>query len=212
MSAELPLVRQWILLRSLCSRGCWLTVRKLAEESGVSEKTIRRDLATFRFAGLPIDAQTGEFGRKFYRFDPRWSKPDIGFTFDEALTLYLGRKLLQPLAGTICWCITASTCAPSANRGSSTTPWQCVKSQSNHLRHVEGTSSALQRAARREQILGDLSEPLPGSAQETARGGRGPATYLPAKVSNEAERIGKTRQVGYTHPRLQDTRECANTQ
>ena len=33
MSAELPLVRQWTLLRSLCSRGCWLTVRELAEES-----------------------------------------------------------------------------------------------------------------------------------------------------------------------------------
>ena len=40
MNADLPLVRQWILLRSLCSRGCWLTVRELAEESGVSEKTL----------------------------------------------------------------------------------------------------------------------------------------------------------------------------
>jgi predicted DNA-binding transcriptional regulator YafY len=75
----------------------------LAEESGVSEKTIRRDLATFRSAGFPIDEQAGEFGRKSYRIDPRWSKPDIGFTFDEALALYLGRKFLRPLAGTMIW-------------------------------------------------------------------------------------------------------------
>ena len=103
MNTDLPLVRQWILLQSLCTRGSWLTVRELAEESGVSEKTIRRDLATFRSAGFPIDEDVGQFGRKSYRIDPRWSKPNIGFTFDEALALYLGRKFLRPLAGTMIW-------------------------------------------------------------------------------------------------------------
>jgi len=103
MAVDAPLVRQWLLLRSLCSHGDWQTVSELAEQSGVSEKTIRRDLATFRAAGFPIDEQVGPFGRKSYRIDPRWAKPDIAFTFDEALALYLGRKFLQPLAGTMIW-------------------------------------------------------------------------------------------------------------
>jgi len=75
----------------------------LADESGVSEKTIRRDLATLRSVGFPIEEETGEFGRKSYRIDPRRSKPEIGFTFDEALALYLGRKFLRPFAGTMIW-------------------------------------------------------------------------------------------------------------
>ena len=63
MGCDPPLVRQWIVLQSLCSRGRWLTVRELADESGVSEKTIRRDLATLRSVGFPIEEETGEFDK-----------------------------------------------------------------------------------------------------------------------------------------------------
>lgn len=75
----------------------------MAEESGVSEKTIRRDLTTLRSAGIAIDEVAGAFNRKSFRIDPRWAKPDLGFTIDEALALYLGRRFLQPLAGTYIW-------------------------------------------------------------------------------------------------------------
>jgi len=43
MTDESPLVRQWILLRTLCARRYGATVKEMAEEMQVSEKTIRRD-------------------------------------------------------------------------------------------------------------------------------------------------------------------------
>ncbi|MFC1596571.1 helix-turn-helix transcriptional regulator [Planctomycetota bacterium] len=97
MAGQTPLVRQWILLRTRCARRQGVAVKELAAEMEVNEKTIRRDLETFQSAGFPIDEQAGAFGRKSYLIDPRWSKPDIVFTFDEALALYLGRKFLRPL-------------------------------------------------------------------------------------------------------------------
>lgn len=77
-----------------------MTVCELSDELQVSEKTIRRDLQTLRSAGIAVDEVPGAFNRKSYRIDPRWAKPDLGFTVDEALALYLGRRFLQPLMGT----------------------------------------------------------------------------------------------------------------
>ena len=54
MAYETPLVRQWTLLRILCARHYGATVRDMAEEMGVSEKTIRRDLDTFERVGFPL--------------------------------------------------------------------------------------------------------------------------------------------------------------
>lgn len=103
MGEQLALVRQWILLKALSVRNDGLTICELAGELEVSEKTIRRDLTTFKTVGFPIEEATGAYGRKSYRLDPGWRKPDLAFTFDEALALYLGRKFLQPLAGTLIW-------------------------------------------------------------------------------------------------------------
>jgi predicted DNA-binding transcriptional regulator YafY len=69
----------------------------------VSEKTIRRDLETFLVAGFPISETLGEFGRKKWHLDADKVQPGIAFAFDEALALYLGRHLLEPLAGTPFW-------------------------------------------------------------------------------------------------------------
>ena len=54
MSEESPLVRQWILLRTLCARRYGASVKEMADEMGVSDKTIRRDLETFQKAGFPL--------------------------------------------------------------------------------------------------------------------------------------------------------------
>ena len=53
MTEQGPLVRQWILLRTLSARRCGVTVNEMAEESSVSEKTVRRDLEAFQTAGFP---------------------------------------------------------------------------------------------------------------------------------------------------------------
>ena len=103
MPEQSPLVRQWILLRTLCARRYGATVKEMAQEMGVSDKTIRRDLETFQKAGFPLQETVGDYGRKRWRIDPARAQPGLFFTFDEAIALYLGRHLLEPLAGTLFW-------------------------------------------------------------------------------------------------------------
>ena len=48
------LVRQWRLLRQLSARPEGLSLRELAREVEVSQKTIHRDLQLFQRAGFPL--------------------------------------------------------------------------------------------------------------------------------------------------------------
>jgi predicted DNA-binding transcriptional regulator YafY len=103
VSDQSALVRQWLLIKRLGVRHGGLTIGELAGELEVSQKTVRRDLATLNTVGFPVEETVGDYGRKSYRLDPRCARPDLAFTFDEALALYLGRKYLEPLAGTLIW-------------------------------------------------------------------------------------------------------------
>ena len=103
MARQSPLIRQWILLWALCARGCGITVKELAEELGVGEKTIRRDLETFQTVGFPLVETIGQFGRKKWHINPAKYQPGMCFAFDEAISLYLGQRFLEPLAGTVFW-------------------------------------------------------------------------------------------------------------
>ena len=100
---ETPLLRQWIVLRTLCARHYGVTLAELAAERGVSEKTIRRDLETFRQAGFPLLETTEGHGRKKWQIDTTKYQPGLTFAFDEAIALYLARHLVEPLAGTPFW-------------------------------------------------------------------------------------------------------------
>jgi proteasome accessory factor B len=97
------LIRQWILLKQLSSRHYGVTVREMAQEFGVNEKTIRRDLNIFRDAGFPLVEKTGEYGKKTWKLELDGKPPELSFPFDEALALYLGRRFMEPLAGTPMW-------------------------------------------------------------------------------------------------------------
>ena len=103
MARQSPLIRQWILLKTLCTKRYGVTVKELAKELSVGEKTIRRDLDTFQTVGFPLQETVEDFGRKKWRIDPNKNQPDLFFTFDEAIALYLGRQFLEPLAGTVFW-------------------------------------------------------------------------------------------------------------
>lgn len=103
MNDDTPLVRQWTLLRILCARHHGATVREMAQEMGVSDKTIRRDLETFARVGFPLTETVQDHGRKKYGLDHDKVQPSLTFAFDEAIALYLGRQLLEPLAGTPFW-------------------------------------------------------------------------------------------------------------
>ncbi|MGO9115567.1 MAG: helix-turn-helix transcriptional regulator [Thermoguttaceae bacterium] len=103
MGEQAILLRQWLLLKTLSVRRLGATLKELAAEMQVSEKTIRRDLETFLAAGFPLAETTVQFGRKKWHLDADKFTPGMAFTFDEALAFYLGRHLLEPLAGTPIW-------------------------------------------------------------------------------------------------------------
>lgn len=103
MSGLQPLERQWTLLRTLAARRFGATVKELAAEFGVGEKTIRRDLILLRDLGFPVEPDAGAHGRNHWRLTAPTGLPDLTFDISEILALYLGRTLLQPLAGTMVW-------------------------------------------------------------------------------------------------------------
>jgi predicted DNA-binding transcriptional regulator YafY len=103
MSDNSPLFRQWLLLKTLSGRRFGVTVAEMAEELGVTEKTIRRDLKAFCEVGFPIEEQIGDRGRKSWRLKPAGGLTEMSFALDEALALYLGRRFLEPLTGTFLW-------------------------------------------------------------------------------------------------------------
>ena len=77
-----------------------ITVEELAEEGGVTRRTIHRDLAAIQEAGYPLVSEW-ENGRKTYRFLTRFKDvPPISFTLQELMTLSFLRSQLDFLKGT----------------------------------------------------------------------------------------------------------------
>lgn len=93
--------RHWLLVSILSARRYGVTVAELSAELGVSTKTIRRDLERLRAQGLPLEEAAGEFGRKTWLLKGSPAAPS--FCVEEAAALDLGRRLLDPLAGTSFW-------------------------------------------------------------------------------------------------------------
>lgn len=91
--------RQWTLIRKLSASRLGLSVKEIAVELDVEPKTVRRYLNLFREIGFPIVEVALARGLKKYRLDPDVGVP-LSFSFDEAVALYLGRRFLEPLAGT----------------------------------------------------------------------------------------------------------------
>ncbi|MES2788958.1 MAG: transcriptional regulator [Planctomycetota bacterium] len=94
--------RQWQILVLLDKRDEGFTLKELATRYQTNEKTIDRDLKLLQSAGFPIESTNGPHGRK------SWCRvagliPSINLTLPEAAAIYLGRKLMEPLAGTSLW-------------------------------------------------------------------------------------------------------------
>jgi predicted DNA-binding transcriptional regulator YafY len=95
-------VRQWTVLREIeRARGGGLTVDELAATTGVTTRTIRRDLQALEEAGFPLyDDRSGDDGRTRWRINGQAFKGlAAGLTLTELCALYFSRTLLQTLAG-----------------------------------------------------------------------------------------------------------------
>jgi len=94
------MVRQWLLLQAITAGNGAASIKSLAGEQQVSEKTVRRDLALLQRAGFPIEEAVGEFNRKTYTLQ-NGGLPQLNFRYDEALALYLCRQAATTLTGTL---------------------------------------------------------------------------------------------------------------
>lgn len=93
-------IRQWAILRDLeASRR--LTIDDLASRTGVSTRTIRRDLEALQSAGFPLFDEVHD-GRKYWTLEQRAFRrlDDTGFTLAEMTALYFSRSLVECLAAT----------------------------------------------------------------------------------------------------------------
>lgn len=89
--------RQHALLEHLSTRAPRLTTAQaLAEGLGVAVRTVERDLARLREAGVPIHVRGGPGGG--YRLDCRRELPPIRFTPGEVAALIASLVALGPTA------------------------------------------------------------------------------------------------------------------
>ncbi|MGD9854551.1 MAG: helix-turn-helix transcriptional regulator [Planctomycetaceae bacterium] len=103
MSGLPPLQRQWSILRTLSARRFGVTLKELAEEHGVSQKTILRDFNTLHCAGFRLTQHEEAHGRKRWTAELDPAAPPLAFNVSELLALWVSRSFLQPLAGTLFW-------------------------------------------------------------------------------------------------------------
>lgn len=100
MGAGDQLSRHWRLITIIASTPEGATLRALAEQTHVCDRTIRRDLVFMQGVGIPLSESKGEYGRKYWSLPTATSLLNLSFTLEEAAALYLGRQFLEPLAGT----------------------------------------------------------------------------------------------------------------
>jgi len=101
MSRGELILRQWNLLQRLQTRGEGIPLRDLAEEFGVSERTIQRDFEVLQELGFPIDHQDDESGKRYWRMPHDFFRTGpLVLSLTEALSLHLAQRLIEPLAGT----------------------------------------------------------------------------------------------------------------
>src|SRR5688572_5550211 len=100
MPRNAEVIRQWSILRDLeASRR--LTIDDLAQRTGVTTRTIRRDLEALQTAGFPLYDEVHD-GKKYWTLEHRAFKrlDDTGFTLAELSALYFSRTLVECLAAT----------------------------------------------------------------------------------------------------------------
>lgn len=101
MSRGHQVFRQWKLLRMLQTRGEGVPLAQLAEEVGVSERTIQRDFEVLQELGFPIEHEEDEYGKRFWRMPHDFFRTGpLVLSLTEAISLHLADRLMVPLSGT----------------------------------------------------------------------------------------------------------------
>jgi predicted DNA-binding transcriptional regulator YafY len=100
MPRNAEVIRQWTILKALeASRRA--TIDDLAKQTGVTTRTIRRDLDALQEAGFPLFDEVHD-GKKYWTLEQKAFRrlDDTGFTLAELSALYFSRTLVECLSGT----------------------------------------------------------------------------------------------------------------
>src|SRR5919106_1169440 len=100
MPRNAEVIRQWTILRELeASRR--VTIDDLAERTGVTTRTIRRDLEALQTSGFPLFDELVD-GKRYWTLEAKAFRrlDDTGFTLAELSALYFSRTLVECLAAT----------------------------------------------------------------------------------------------------------------
>lgn len=100
MPRNAEVIRQWSILKELeASRRA--TIDDLAARTGVTTRTIRRDLEALQTAGFPLFDETHD-GKKYWTMEQKAFRrlDDTAFTLAELSALYFSRTLVECLSGT----------------------------------------------------------------------------------------------------------------
>lgn len=103
MPRNAEVIRQWTILgRIERSRGAGVTIDELAEDTGVTTRTIRRDLEALQESGFPLfDDRSADDGRTRWHASGHPFKDLVtSLTLAELSALYFSRSLVETLAGT----------------------------------------------------------------------------------------------------------------
>jgi len=99
MARNREIIRQWRLLREIEALS-GVTIRHMAEVTGVTTRTIRRDLEALQEAGFALYDESYD-GQKRWKLRTRPFKGlnDTDFTFGELSALYFSRTVVKCLTG-----------------------------------------------------------------------------------------------------------------
>ena len=100
---EATIRRQWEMIRALALTDRGLTVRALARQFDVSEKTVTRDLKILVSIFGQIGSRREARGRKRYYYDQHCFTFGLTLNRAELLALYIGQTLMEPLRDAYFW-------------------------------------------------------------------------------------------------------------
>lgn len=101
MSRGEQLSRQWQVLRVLENHKYGISIDDLSEKLQCSRRTLERDLKALLDMGFPIQSESKDFGKKYWKLTSQFIESDsLILSPTEIISLYLANQFINPLAGT----------------------------------------------------------------------------------------------------------------
>ncbi|MCP4711904.1 MAG: HTH domain-containing protein, partial [Planctomycetes bacterium] len=96
-----PLIRQWMLLKTLQAHRFGICVDELVKRLEYSKRQVQRDLKVLQQVGFPVSYEARDYGKRFWKLSPQFLESnELILSVTEMLSLFLSQQMLAPLVGT----------------------------------------------------------------------------------------------------------------